>query len=200
MLVLCCYVVVFVFFFFSSGRRHTGCALVTGVQTCALPICCRCTARCASARQCIASTAKRATISSSARATRWWRWHECTTKTPLGLRRHRRPAGAGIARRLGAAATQGSHRGGGQPQLAGTRVVGHGRGAGGVLLARAGGEPGGVRLHLVLRAARIHHAHPHPARRPPDAGGRVLRADPGAVLADRSEEHTSELQSLMRSS
>src|SRR3546814_2496877 len=26
------------FFFFSSGRRHTRCALVTGVQTCALPI------------------------------------------------------------------------------------------------------------------------------------------------------------------
>src|SRR3546814_1057742 len=26
-------------FFFSSRRRHTGCALVTGVQTCALPIC-----------------------------------------------------------------------------------------------------------------------------------------------------------------
>src|SRR3546814_10887028 len=29
---LCC------FFFFSSRRRHTRCALVTGVQTCALPI------------------------------------------------------------------------------------------------------------------------------------------------------------------
>src|SRR3546814_6544048 len=28
----------FVFFFFSSRRRHTRCALVTGVQTCALPI------------------------------------------------------------------------------------------------------------------------------------------------------------------
>src|SRR3546814_3114333 len=28
---------VFVFFFFSSRRRHTRCALVTGVQTCALP-------------------------------------------------------------------------------------------------------------------------------------------------------------------
>src|SRR3546814_20120525 len=27
-------------FFFSSRRRHTRCALVTGVQTCALPICC----------------------------------------------------------------------------------------------------------------------------------------------------------------
>src|SRR3546814_10909346 len=32
---MCC--VVF-FFFFSSRRRHTRCALVTGVQTCALPI------------------------------------------------------------------------------------------------------------------------------------------------------------------
>src|SRR3546814_9286912 len=31
--------VVVVFFFFASRRRHTRCALVTGVQTCALPIC-----------------------------------------------------------------------------------------------------------------------------------------------------------------
>src|SRR3546814_9935903 len=29
---------VFMMFFFSSRRRHTRCALVTGVQTCALPI------------------------------------------------------------------------------------------------------------------------------------------------------------------
>src|SRR3546814_10220158 len=29
------------YFFFSSRRRHTRCALVTGVQTCALPICSR---------------------------------------------------------------------------------------------------------------------------------------------------------------
>src|SRR3546814_1859117 len=36
------YVIVCLFyvsFFFSSRRRHTRCALVTGVQTCALPIC-----------------------------------------------------------------------------------------------------------------------------------------------------------------
>src|SRR3546814_997875 len=33
-----CYVFT-VFCFFSSRRRHTRCALVTGVQTCALPIC-----------------------------------------------------------------------------------------------------------------------------------------------------------------
>src|SRR3546814_1754145 len=32
-------VLVFSWFFFSSRRRHTRCALVTGVQTCALPIC-----------------------------------------------------------------------------------------------------------------------------------------------------------------
>src|SRR3546814_5311037 len=32
----------FVVFFFSSRRRHTRCALVTGVQTCALPITWRC--------------------------------------------------------------------------------------------------------------------------------------------------------------
>src|SRR3546814_1722783 len=31
-------IVVCLFFFFSSRRRHTRCALVTGVQTCALPI------------------------------------------------------------------------------------------------------------------------------------------------------------------
>src|SRR3546814_1356987 len=33
---LCCFFCLF--FFFSSRRRHTRCALVTGVQTCALPI------------------------------------------------------------------------------------------------------------------------------------------------------------------
>src|SRR3546814_8585990 len=32
-------VYMFCFLFFSSRRRHTRCALVTGVQTCALPIC-----------------------------------------------------------------------------------------------------------------------------------------------------------------
>src|SRR3546814_4814117 len=34
----CCSIFVGVIFFFSSRRRHTRCALVTGVQTCALPI------------------------------------------------------------------------------------------------------------------------------------------------------------------
>src|SRR3546814_2524141 len=41
-LFLCCIILfmcIFFVFFFSSRRRHTRCALVTGVQTCALPIC-----------------------------------------------------------------------------------------------------------------------------------------------------------------
>src|SRR3546814_3129161 len=32
------FIIYLCFFFFSSRRRHTSCALVTGVQTCALPI------------------------------------------------------------------------------------------------------------------------------------------------------------------
>src|SRR3546814_11809567 len=39
--------------FFSSRRRHTRCALVTGVQTCALPIC-----RCAGSRRTALLSAK----------------------------------------------------------------------------------------------------------------------------------------------
>src|SRR3546814_4666996 len=44
------------FFFFSSRRRHTRCALVTGVQTCALPISATCTvdaSRSSSSRSCV---------------------------------------------------------------------------------------------------------------------------------------------------
>src|SRR3546814_3131213 len=37
-IVYCIVAFCFYFFFFSSRRRHTRCALVTGVQTCALPI------------------------------------------------------------------------------------------------------------------------------------------------------------------
>src|SRR3546814_7021416 len=39
LVVLRLFVIVCCVFFFSSRRRHTRCALVTGVQTCALPIC-----------------------------------------------------------------------------------------------------------------------------------------------------------------
>src|SRR3546814_9701484 len=39
-------------FFFSSRRRHTRCALVTGVQTCALPICSSAKPLCLSVHHC----------------------------------------------------------------------------------------------------------------------------------------------------
>src|SRR3546814_10535586 len=38
MLLCCLFMFSMQLFFFSSRRRHTRCALVTGVQTCALPI------------------------------------------------------------------------------------------------------------------------------------------------------------------
>src|SRR3546814_4957657 len=38
LLIFTFFVIIRFFFFFSSRRRHTRCALVTGVQTCALPI------------------------------------------------------------------------------------------------------------------------------------------------------------------
>src|SRR3546814_5700023 len=38
-IIVFCVVSFWFVFFFSSRRRHTRCALVTGVQTCALPIC-----------------------------------------------------------------------------------------------------------------------------------------------------------------
>src|SRR3546814_4462648 len=42
---ICVYTTIDFCFCFSSRRRHTRCALVTGVQTCALPICwCSCRA------------------------------------------------------------------------------------------------------------------------------------------------------------
>src|SRR3546814_2725387 len=37
-MLFCCLFILLYVFFFSSRRRHTRCALVTGVQTCALPI------------------------------------------------------------------------------------------------------------------------------------------------------------------
>src|SRR3546814_4734793 len=59
----------FVLFFFSSRRRHTRCALVTGVQTCALPIC----RGCASAPARGGSAGSVSSLSAPARRQRWRR-------------------------------------------------------------------------------------------------------------------------------
>src|SRR3546814_5848769 len=56
-----CGSVLFVVFFFSSRRRHTRCALVTGVQTCALPIWARASGRGEGGTWPIRKTRRRAT-------------------------------------------------------------------------------------------------------------------------------------------
>src|SRR3546814_447443 len=57
-----CVICVSCFFFFSSRRRHTRCALVTGVQTCALPILCSSCASAGAAKLEIHSAASAAII------------------------------------------------------------------------------------------------------------------------------------------
>src|SRR3546814_13244587 len=57
-----------IFFFFSSRRRHTRCALVTGVQTCALPI---------SPQRSLLFTKGKLYVMSYIRPRRFSRW-ECT--------------------------------------------------------------------------------------------------------------------------
>src|SRR3546814_6666638 len=62
-------------FFVSSGRRHTRCALVTGVQTCDLPICRLVYARCRpSSRRTVRLAWKSAFRSVSFAQLRVYRW------------------------------------------------------------------------------------------------------------------------------
>src|SRR3546814_6776470 len=130
------------FFFFSSRRRHTRCALVTGVQTCALPI--------------YAQAAEVARFSSCLRT--GLRGLRGVVQAPCSrFKASRRRSGRGaLARRPGdeVRATQRPDRGGARGS----------RGAAG------GGE------YLVSRGLQ-------------ERTSRQVR---------RSEEHTSELQSLMR--
>src|SRR3546814_3111406 len=59
-------------FFFSSRRRHTRCALVTGVQTCALPICAwRTGGRHAQAPDCMGQIVQRLTPADLYAVTDW---------------------------------------------------------------------------------------------------------------------------------
>src|SRR3546814_4972015 len=132
--------------FVSSRRRHTRCALVTGVQTCALPIC--------------------EILEWLARAA-----DDSRTQVPIEL------------------LAAGAYQLGGLPAMA----------AG--LIAQIPAEHEGVALYgaflradfdgVLRRAANYWSANPDLTV---PAAGRLLAA------AERSEEHTSELQSLMRNS
>src|SRR3546814_16321215 len=80
-----------VYFFFSSRRRHTRCALVTGVQTCALPIspCCRRSAAAPSGARSARQVPTRNGPRQSAR---------CECRTRQRLRRQLRQALEGLSR------------------------------------------------------------------------------------------------------
>src|SRR3546814_10547030 len=77
-------VYVFFYFFFSSRRRHTRCALVTGVQTCALPICYRGSHTVASQRVQNAKYADALAIQAIAEGAQVW---ELVSPQPLRTRR-----------------------------------------------------------------------------------------------------------------
>src|SRR3546814_4754486 len=126
-------------FFFSSIRRHTRCALVTGVQTCALPI--------------SAGSGGPDPRRDAAR-----QLAPCRRAQPL----HR------LAHRASDA----------EPPL----------------LRRGAGEPA-----VPVRAPAGLHVSAGGGGQPRQATPRALLADAGRLAAPRrSEEHTSELQSLMR--
>src|SRR3546814_3461214 len=148
------------FFFFSSRRRHTRCALVTGVQTCALPI-----------------------SQAWAHWQRWMRSDDQTDGWPY-VRLRGEVALVGINSAVPTA-----------PLLAGGRI-------GAAQLAALEARLQSLRGHF--RIVLVHHplADRAVSRRKALADRAGLRAVlPRAgceLVLHRSEEHTSELQSLMR--
>src|SRR3546814_7874255 len=162
----------FLFFFFSSRRRHTRCALVTGVQTCALPI----------------LDARLAGIGAPnvGRSRGWGRGctfggYWCPERRPvprLGAWMH-------VWRALVPPTSAGPAVGGMDARLAGFGAPNLMRTA-----ARRGGACRRGRAAAPLTLSCCHGS----------AAGRGVRVKVVPQAGGRSEEHTSELQSLMRSS
>src|SRR3546814_14598105 len=88
-LVFFLFCVVFLLFFFSSRRRHTRCALVTGVQTCALPISLLALALF------LAGAAAASTASASGRVVVGWFPPE-RRGLAMGIRQMAQPVGVGV--------------------------------------------------------------------------------------------------------
>src|SRR3546814_442653 len=162
---------IFCVFFFSSRRRHTRCALVTGVQTCALPI-----------------------SLSPFHFRQQPRWRR--TELPLrGCPHHSGPMGSG--RRPRAAmqtALDGLH-----PGFVGGTVP-RTRSNGDTSCRTSSSSPATSALSRKAAAPRVELTSPAFASRPRVPATRTARrfATTRAVASRRSEEHTSELQSLMR--
>src|SRR3546814_8264920 len=128
-------------FFFSSRRRHTRCALVTGVQTCALPI-----------------------------------WDEGAGRPRVSRAAHR--IGRGADRRQAVRATDLRSRDAARPGV--------------------GGADAGRSRARYLRGSQSARADRGRRGGIVQGRGRWRGGERGQDLRARSEEHTSELQSLMR--
>src|SRR3546814_4126967 len=140
--------------FCSSRRRHTSCALVTGVQTCALPICRRC-------------------------ATRWAKPARPRAWSGCEPRHSRAPRGSGVSRELFPSTTTcGNLAADAVPTRAGDSAC---RRRQAVLVIV--GDVGLEEAPAHFRELRLQR-----------------RLDGVDLRQQRSEEHTSELQSLMRTS
>src|SRR3546814_9476939 len=157
----------FTCFFFSSRRRHTRCALVTGVQTCALPIL-LCLPGAAQAKDRIEADL-------------------ILTNARIYTVEDKQPWAEAVAIKDGKIVAVGSTASVAKLRGAATRTV----------------DVGGK---LVLPAFGDAHVHPLfgalSRTRCPLQDGKTI-ADYQALIAKcvaRSEEHTSELQSLMRNS
>src|SRR3546814_2073631 len=135
-------------YFFSSRRRHTRCALVTGVQTCALPISTRC----------------------------------CLTRSPSAFWDCRRTTAP--TRVFRSTKSQADRRGVCRSNMAAPSRRG--------LFFLGGGLRRGVR-GLSIPAAPVEHARGNRE----EENDRNEHQQTGGKRV-RSEEHTSELQSLMR--
>src|SRR3546814_5466796 len=182
------------FFFFSSRRLHTRCALVTGVQTCALPIS---PGRRRAARWSWPAWVRRRTRAAAPSPPPRFPLpgdrRSTSSSNPFSGRRYDTAAEPGRGQAVIVAAAEGrSHCGDelvadGVPRDAGRCALGKGRGA----VARIG-----------LRTDDHHTVSGKGVDRRLAARREVAGVDEAEVRPEpvRSEEHTSELQSLMRNS
>src|SRR3546814_4467582 len=169
-------------FFFSSRRRHTRCALVTGVQTCALPI----------SAQALYGLRKRRNSPMSLRP-----WRDITRRKSRQIMVGNVPVGGDAPVTVQTMTNT--------PTSDATATIDQIRRCedAGVDIIRVScpDKESTAALRPIVRASRVPivadlHFHYRRALEAAAAGAACLRINPGNI--GRSEEHTSELQSLMR--
>src|SRR3546814_9011711 len=176
------------FFFFSSRRRHTRCALVTGVQTCALPI--YCAPRAPTAE--VDEERRPARPPAKAPPPETWRSVNSTYKTQRAQARLKNKQRDDDDQRQAVPNDRCARRAG-SPPLAVPQCFRRRRRAGRCVMSRPLLTRQEVAKRLSVSAAWFYRN-----RRGLEAKGFPPSLPGFAQGRWRSEEHTSELQSLMR--